>query len=278
MVVSVIVFQGVKAVEAVFRAICGYGAGKEVSGRRRRLVVGTCGLLLVVRVAPAGLRDSSAAREVLFRLCLMRSEVTIVWVDSVSAGGLVGWGKRHPSLTVKAVGGLKDASGFVVLPCRWVVERGLVWMMRARRRAMDCERLVRHSETLIAWAAVTLVTRGLARKGATPGRPGEPASADSTGYARPAGGTGVGRLGQVGGSVVDCLVEGGPEVLYGPCRVRGGHSGLGEQDADELMVRVGVGGGAGSAVPAELADGRVVASVGAHRHPEAPAAGLPLTV
>lgn len=42
--------------------------------------------------------------------------------------------------------------------------------------------------------------------------------------------------------------------------------------------RVGVGRGAGSAVPTELADARVVASVGAHRHPEAPAAGPPLTV
>src|SRR5438132_393115 len=75
-------------------------------------------------------------------------------------------------------------------------------------------------------------------------------------------------------SVVDGLVERGPEVMDDPRRIRGGHPGLGEQDADELVVRVGVGGGARSAVPAELADGRVVTAVGAHRHPEAPAAVL----
>ena len=41
-------------------------------------------------------------------------------------------------------------------------------MMHARRHARDYERLVQHSETLITWAAITLMTRRLARKGATP--------------------------------------------------------------------------------------------------------------
>ncbi|GAA0691264.1 hypothetical protein GCM10009548_73900 [Streptomyces malaysiensis subsp. malaysiensis] len=78
-----------------------------------------------------------------------------------------------------AVSRPKDASGFIVLPRRWVVERSLAWMMQPRRRARDYERLIQHSETLITWAAITLMTRRLARKGATPSRPGQPASADS---------------------------------------------------------------------------------------------------
>lgn len=42
-------------------------------------------------------------------------------------------------------------------------------MMRARRHARDYERLIQQSETLITWAAITLLmTRRLARKGATP--------------------------------------------------------------------------------------------------------------
>jgi hypothetical protein len=36
-------------------------------------------------------------------------------------------------------------------------------MMHARRHARDYERLVQHSETLITWAAITLMTRRLAR-------------------------------------------------------------------------------------------------------------------
>jgi len=43
------------------------------------------------------------------------------------------------------------------------VERSLAWMMHARRHARDYERLVQHSETLITWAAITLMTRRLTR-------------------------------------------------------------------------------------------------------------------
>ncbi|GAA2522333.1 hypothetical protein [Streptomyces longisporus] len=39
--------------------------------------------------------------------------------------------------------------------------------------------LIQHSETLITWAAITLMTRRLARKGATPSWPRKPAPADS---------------------------------------------------------------------------------------------------
>lgn len=118
------------------------------------MVVDTRGLPLMVRVTPADLHDAAAAKEVLFRLCLMHPEITIVWAGSVYAGKLV------------------------VLPRRWVVERSLAWMMHARRDARDYERLIQHSETLITWAAITLMTRRLARKGATPSWPRKSAPAD----------------------------------------------------------------------------------------------------
>jgi hypothetical protein len=38
--------------------------------------------------------------------------------------------------------------------------------MRARRNARDYERLRQHSEAHITWAAITLMTRRLTRKGA----------------------------------------------------------------------------------------------------------------
>ncbi len=55
----------------------------------------------------------------------------------------------------------KDATGFVVLPQRWVVERSLGWIMHARRLVRDYERLPQHSEALTTWAAITLVARRL---------------------------------------------------------------------------------------------------------------------
>ena len=38
--------------------------------------------------------------------------------------------------------------------------------MHPRRHARDYERLVQHSETLITWAAITLMTRRLTRRSA----------------------------------------------------------------------------------------------------------------
>lgn len=129
------------------------------------------GLPLMVMVTPADLHDSAAAKEVLFRLRLMHPEITLVWADRAYAGKLVTWAKCHLNLTIKTVSRPKDTTGLIVLPRRWVVERSLAWMMNARRHARDYERLVQHSETLITWAAITLMTRRLARKGATPSWP-----------------------------------------------------------------------------------------------------------
>lgn len=164
-VATVIDSQSVKAAETVGRDSRGYDAGKKINGRKRHMVVDTRGLPLLVMVTPADLHDSHAAKEVLFRLRLMHPEITIVWADSAYAGKLVTWAKKHLNLTIKTVSRPKDSSGFVVLPRRWVVERTWAWMMHARRHARDYERLVQHSETLITWAAITLMTRRLTRKG-----------------------------------------------------------------------------------------------------------------
>ncbi len=88
-------------------------------------MVDTRGLPLRVMVTPAGLHDSRAAKEVLFRLRLMHREITIVRADRAYAGKRVTWAKKHLNLTVKTVARPKDSSGFVLPPRRWVVERSL---------------------------------------------------------------------------------------------------------------------------------------------------------
>ncbi|MFI8393152.1 IS5 family transposase, partial [Streptomyces sp. NPDC085540] len=160
-VATVIDSQSVKAAETVGRNSRGYDAGKKINGRKRHMVVDTRGLPLLVMVTPADLHDSHAAKEVLLRL--MHPEITIVWTDSAYAGKLVTWAKKYLNLTIKTVSRPKDSSGFVILPRRWVVERTWSWMMRARRHARDYERLIQHSETLITWAAITLMTRRITK-------------------------------------------------------------------------------------------------------------------
>lgn len=112
-------------------------------------------------VPPSDMTDRDAAKEVFFRLRLMHPEITIVWADSAYADQLVDWARTCLRLTVRTVSRPKNTSGFVVLPRRWVVQRTLAWLMHARRHARGYERLVQHSETLITWAAITLMTRRL---------------------------------------------------------------------------------------------------------------------
>ena len=57
-------------------------------------------------------------------------------------------------------------TGFKVLPRRWIVERSLFWITQARRLVRDYERLPRHSEALVNWTAITLMTRRLTRAAA----------------------------------------------------------------------------------------------------------------
>jgi len=164
---AIIDSQSVKGAETVSKATRGFDAAKKISGRKRHLVVDTRGLMLLVIVTPASMTDRDAAKDVLFRLRIMHPEIAIVWADSAYAGQLVTWAKTYLNLTIKTVRRPPGVKGFVILPRRWVVERSLSWMMRARRHCRDYERRPEISESLITWAAVTLMTRRLTR---TPAR------------------------------------------------------------------------------------------------------------
>ena len=51
---------------------------------------------------------------------------------------------------------------FSALPHRWLIERTLAWIVRCRRPDHDYERLPAHSEAMIKWAMIGLMTRRLA--------------------------------------------------------------------------------------------------------------------
>jgi transposase len=56
-----------------------------------------------------------------------------------------------------------DMKGFVVLPCRWVVERTFSWFGRNRRLAKDYENLADTLAAFVTLAAIQLGIRRLAR-------------------------------------------------------------------------------------------------------------------
>jgi len=70
---------------------------------------------------------------------------------------------REIDLTFKVVKKPPNQVGFKVLPRRWIVERSLSSLMRARRNSRDYERLPEHAEAHITWANITLMTRRITR-------------------------------------------------------------------------------------------------------------------
>ena len=54
-----------------------------------------------------------------------------------------------------------DATRFVVLPKRWIVERTIAWLNRCRRLAKDWERPNRNALAFLRWASIRLMVRKL---------------------------------------------------------------------------------------------------------------------
>jgi transposase len=163
-VTVVIDSQSVKAAETVGAASRGYDPAKKINGRKRAVVVDLGGLPLMMMVVPASMTDRDTARELLFRLRLTCPEVVQVYADSAYSGELVAWAKKFLGMTISVVSRPAGATGFVLLPRRWVVERTLSWLLRARRNVRDYERLPQHSEAALTWSAITLMTRRLTRR------------------------------------------------------------------------------------------------------------------
>lgn len=155
--------QSVRGAETVARTSRGYDAGKNVNGRKRHIVVDTCGLLLVVLVTGAGVQDRDAARLLLWAVRTCFPSISKVWCDGGYSGQLVSWAATTLTLTVDIVRKLAGQVGFTVLPRRWVAERTLSWINRCRRTVRDYERLPAHHAAMVQWSMVIIMTRRLAR-------------------------------------------------------------------------------------------------------------------
>ncbi len=144
----------------------GYDAGKRVRGRKRHLLVDTCGLVLRAVVHSASVQDRAGAKLVLAGIRELFPQVGLVWVDggyvNVVDAGLVGWAAEHEGLEIVAVPRNADVKGFQVLPRRWVVERTFSWLGRCRRLARDYERKTAHAEAMIKVAMIRLMAARLA--------------------------------------------------------------------------------------------------------------------
>jgi transposase len=141
----------------------GYAAEKMVKGRKRHIITDTIGLLVAAIVHPADVQDRDGAPRLLKALCSAFPWLRYVFADSAYAGNKLQRAlAKLGEWTIEIVKRSHPASGFVVLPRRWVVERTLAWLNRNRRLAKDFEATIESATTWLYVASVKLMARRLA--------------------------------------------------------------------------------------------------------------------
>ena len=143
----------------------GYDGGKKITGRKRHVSVDTLGRLLAVVVTSAAIDDAVAAPQVLAQLATASyPRLEVVWADSKYHNHtLTQWiataspGKWRLEVVRRPPG----ATGFVLLPKRWVVERTFAWLGRCRRHSRDYERQTASSESMLRISAIHLMLKRL---------------------------------------------------------------------------------------------------------------------
>jgi putative transposase len=152
----------------------GYDGGKKITGRKRHIAVDTLGMLLAVVVTAASVDDGHAAPEVFRQLNRTNyPRLETMWADGKYHNyALYEWMKRHRvGYDLDIVSRPKEATGFVLLPKRWVAERSLAWYGRDRRNSKDYERLTSSSEARIKISAISQMLKRLAPNSSRPTPP-----------------------------------------------------------------------------------------------------------
>ena len=141
----------------------GYDGGKQITGRKRPIVVDTWGLLLAVTVTTAAADDGTAAPEVLKEL--NREDfprLKKLWADTKYHNhSLNGWLSEHGWYVIEVVSRPAGSKTFKVIKWRWVVERTFAWLGRCRIHSRDYERKTSSSEAQIQISMIGLMLRRL---------------------------------------------------------------------------------------------------------------------
>jgi transposase len=159
---GVIDSQSVKTTEA--GGPRGYDAGKKVKGRKRHLLTDTTGLLVAAIVHPGDIQDRDGAPALLATVRRAFPWLRHVFADAAYAGGKLEQAlARLGNWTLEIVRRSDAATGFELLPRRWVVERTIAWLNRNRRLAKDFEASLESAHAWLMIASVKLLSRRIAR-------------------------------------------------------------------------------------------------------------------
>jgi len=123
-------------------ARAGYDGHKRRKGSKGHAAVDTLGHLLALVVTPANEQDRAQVDQLATALQEATGEhVELAYVDQGYTGDAPATAAAAHGLELAVVKLPEAKRGFVLLPRRWVVERGFAWAARFRRLARDYERL-----------------------------------------------------------------------------------------------------------------------------------------
>jgi transposase len=120
----------------------GYDGHKRKKGSKLPAAVDTLGHLLALQVTPADVQDRAQVEALAAAVQEATGEtVELAYVDQGYTGPEPAEAAAAHGMRLEVVKLPEAKRGFVLLPKRWVVERGFAWATRFRRLARDYERL-----------------------------------------------------------------------------------------------------------------------------------------
>lgn len=133
-----------------------------IKGRKRHLLVDAQGNLLSALVTAADDLDRKGLEAILERCHHHLTRLELVWTDGgyQSAKWIEDISNRY-NIKIEVVKRSSEEKGFSVLPRRWVVERSIAWINRARRLSKDFEGSVYTSVGFVFLASIRRFLRTL---------------------------------------------------------------------------------------------------------------------
>jgi putative transposase len=125
--------------------------------------VDTLGLLWLVKILTGNVQERDGGKILLAAVEALKAlfpRLKLIWADGGFAGQLEEWVTSVCAWVLEIVRKVK-ATGFEVLPHRWVVERTFGWFANYRRLDKDYEVNPVHSEATLYWAMTHRMARRL---------------------------------------------------------------------------------------------------------------------
>ncbi len=121
----------------------------------------TLGLVWGVRVVTGQCSEAAGAKQLLGAVQASLTRLAVVWVDAGFEHRIEEWVAEHCSFRVEIVKRSAAATGWELLPKRWIVERTYGWLHRWRGLAREYDYHPATTAAKILWAMSRLMLRRL---------------------------------------------------------------------------------------------------------------------